>query len=48
MANLDQADSDGDGIGDLCDDLSSTPGDINNDMTVDLKDLMITLKICKG
>lgn len=46
--NSDQQDIDDDGIGDVCDDISNIPGDINNDRSVDLKDLLVILKISTG
>ena len=48
IVNPDQTDTDKDGIGDVCDDISNIPGDINNDRSVDLKDLITSLKICSG
>lgn len=46
--NPDQADRDGDHIGDLCDPVSNIPGDINNDGEVTLADLVLALQLCAG
>ena len=43
--NPDQEDGDNDGVGDACDDCHDMPGDVNDDVQIDILDIVTTVQI---